>query len=329
MNNSCRKSGIKIHESNNNYSQNPFEVSNLNTHTINNNHSNTKTTAIDLNIDNYSIADICKLFNITDHILNDETMKESKKIVLKTHPDKSNLDSKYFLFYSKAYKRLYGIYEFQNKSDKKNVRVDHSNSENGKLLDNMLKNNKGLQDPVNFNKWFNTQFEKHNMNDTDDNGYGDWLKSDDGLYDTGNVSKSNMASEFEKQKKQIQSLTLYEGVGDRHSSIMGGSLLKQQNNYTSDNGMYTDLRQAYVESVIPVTEDDYNKIPKYKNVAEYKSKQVTETPMDKETAMKQLLQQNRKDDHESVATAYYYAQQSEKTTKKTNSFWSELKQLTF
>jgi hypothetical protein len=167
------------------------------------------------------------------------------------------------------------------------------------------------------------------MNDTDDNGYGDWLKSDDGLYDTGNVSKSNMASEFEKQKKQIQSLTLYEGVGDRHSSIMGGSLLKQQNNYTSDNGMYTDLRQAYVESVIPVTEDDYNKIPKYKNVAEYKSKQVTETPMDKETAMKQLLQQNRKDDHESVATAYYYAQQSEKTTKKTNSFWSELKQLTF
>jgi hypothetical protein len=296
---SCYKAGVKIHESN----------------------------VSDLDIDSYSVADIFKLFGITDRALNDEIMKESKRIVLKTHPDKSNLDSKYFLFYSKAYKRLYGIYEFQNKSEKKNVRADLSNSENGRLLDNMLKS-KGLQDPRKFNAWFNAQFEKHEMNDADDNGYGEWLKSDDGLYDTSNVSKANMAGEFDKRKKQVQALTVYEGVGERHSSIMGGSLLRQQNNYTSDSGMYSDLRQAYVESVIPVTEADFDKMPKYKNVDEYKSKQVIGTPMDKETAMNQLLRQNRKDEHESVATAYYYAQQMEKATQKTNSFWSELKQLT-
>jgi hypothetical protein len=101
--------------------------------------------------------------------------------------------------------------------------------------------------------------------------------------------------------------------------------LRQQNNYTSDT--YTDLRQAYVESVIPVTDDDFDKIPKYNSVEDYKRKQAVGTPMDKETAMKQLMQQNRKDEHESVATAYYYAQQTEKAARKTKSFWSELKQL--
>ena len=38
------------------------------------------------------------------------------------HPDKSHLDSKYFLFFSKAYKRLYSIYDFQNKSSNKSYK---------------------------------------------------------------------------------------------------------------------------------------------------------------------------------------------------------------
>jgi hypothetical protein len=39
-----------------------------------------------------------------------------------------------------------------------------------------------------------------------------------------------------------------------------------------DDGLgFTDLRQAYEESVIPVTEEDYNNMPKYKNMNEYKN----------------------------------------------------------
>ena len=48
-----------------------------------------------------------------------KTMREAKKIVLKTHPDKSRLEPKYFLFFSQAYKKIFQIYEFQNKSAKK------------------------------------------------------------------------------------------------------------------------------------------------------------------------------------------------------------------
>ena len=69
-NNSCPKSGIKIHKSENDYKKDPFQI--------------------DLDIENYSVDDLYRLFSID--VLDDNTMKESKKVVLKTHPDKSKLD---------------------------------------------------------------------------------------------------------------------------------------------------------------------------------------------------------------------------------------------
>lgn len=346
----CPKSGIKIHESSNDYRHNPFSQQNQTVQTTQTGPSTrttataiqrerererpanaTNTTTIDLNIDNYSIDDIFNLFKITERILTEDIMKQSKKIVLQMHPDKSRMDQKYFLFYSNAYKRLYSVYEFQNKSTKKAVpNTDYSNSEHSTLLNNMFTRNEALKEPKNFNKWFNDQFEKHKTGDANEDGYGDWLKSDEGIYDVGNVTKANMAQEFDKQKKQIQSLTVYNGVNDLYASTFGGSLLGQQENYTSDGGGYTDLRQAYVESVIPVTDDDYNNMPKYKNVEDYKKQRNSSNvkPLDKDAALKQLFEQNKKEEQESAAVAYYYAQQTEQANKQNQSFWAGLKQLT-
>jgi len=334
----CPKSGIKIHESNNDYKINPFSQDNPFSSNKNNQlkkSSSLKTiNTLDLDIDNYSLTDLYQLFGINESILSDEVMKESKQKVLKTHPDKSNIEPKYFLFFSKAYKRLYSIYEFQNKSSKKEIKeVDSFTTENGALLNNMFDKNKELKNPKQFNKWFNEQFDKHKLEDINENGYGEWLKSEEGIYDTSNVTKANMAQEFEKQKKQIQNLTIYHGIGDNYSSTFGGSILGEQNNYTSetDNGLgYTDLRQAYVESVIPITNDDYNKMPKFRNVEEYKNHRnnVDTRPIDKDIALKQLYQQNQKEEQESVALAFHYAKQLEKSKKNNDSFWSGLKQLT-
>ena len=66
---------------------------------------------LDLNIHNYNLEDIANLFHIPTHFTK-EDLKNAKKIVLKTHPDKTRLDKKYFLFFSKAYKILFSIYEF-------------------------------------------------------------------------------------------------------------------------------------------------------------------------------------------------------------------------
>lgn len=294
---------------------------------------------IDLNIENYSREDLFKLFGLNNISLNEDIMKECKKTVIKTHPDKSRLDEKYFIFFSKAYKKLLGIYEFQNKTNnqKKNDTNEYFDAENVEILDNFFDKQKKIKDPKNFNQWFNTQFDKHKLEDPQETGYGNWLKSDEDIVFMPNINKSNMAAEMEKRKKQVQSLTTYNGVSENTAAAFGGSsLMTYDSNFTagslfSNEGMtYTDLRQAYAESVIPITEDDYNKVKKFRSIDEYKRHRdsVDTKPIEKEEAMKQLYQQNKQKDEESAALAFYYAQQSEKANKNQQIFWSGLKQLT-
>jgi len=339
-----KHTGVRIVQGENQYSIDPFDNINpfANPDGINDfknvSYDNTSYDKMDLNIDNYSINDIYKLFGAQNKILTDDVMRESKKIVLKTHPDKSRLDPKYFLFFSKAYKRLFSIYEFQNKTTKKtedkNEFYDSSKSE---MLNKMFEKEKDLKKSGNFNKWFNEQFDKHKLEDNLENGYGDWLKSNEDIVDVGNVSQANMAAEMEKRKKQVQTLTTYNGVNDPYASTFGGSTLMEYNKnfssgslFSSDGMGYTDLRQAYVESVIPVTQDDYQKIPKFKNIEEYKMHRnnVDVTPINKTESMRQLYNQNKDLESESAALAFHYAKQSEKARQNNESFWSGLKQLT-
>jgi hypothetical protein len=334
---SCPKIGIKIRETYQNQNQSQRQQFENMTSSLRSpiDFYNTTLNELDLDLNHYSLDDLFKLFNINDTLLDENTLKGAKQIVLKMHPDKSKLDPKYFLFFSNAYKRLYGIYEFQNKSSKKTVnKEDYYDESNHKLLNNYIETNKSLKDTGNFNNWFNNQFERHRLEDPNESGYGDWLKSNDGIYSGfDNVSKSNMNSEFEKQKKQIQSMIVYNGINDYVSSSFSGTLLNENgNNFGGSSGglNYTDLKQAYVESVIPVTQEDYEKMPKYKNVNEYKRERESKVakPLDQKEAQRVLYENQQKMDKESVALAYKYAIEAEKAKEKNNSFWGELKQLT-
>jgi hypothetical protein len=60
---------------------------------------------LDMNIDNYELQDLLDLFHL-DYNFNEEDLKKTKKTVLMTHPDKSNLSKEYFLFFSAAYMNL-------------------------------------------------------------------------------------------------------------------------------------------------------------------------------------------------------------------------------
>jgi len=337
----CHKGGVKIKEAGNGYTVDPFAGVNP----FNEDKTSIKVydkigyETLDLNIDNYSREELFALFGLRSMGLTEELMKECKKIVLKTHPDKCRLDEKYFIFFSKAYKKLLGIYEFQNKTNKikKQDTNEYFEKDNVAILDQVFESKKHLKDPKNFNSWFNEQFEKHKLEDPNETGYGNWLKSDDDIIFTPNVTKANMASEIEKRKKQVQSLISYNGVNDPCASTFGGSsLMAYDSNYTSNSlfsndGMgYTDLRQAYVESVIPVTEEDYNKTKQFKSIDEYKRhrESVNTAPLSKEEAMRKLYNDNKTKDEESAALAFYYAQQSEKAKKNQDNFWSGLKQIT-
>ena len=71
---------------------------------------------LDLDINNYELHDILNLFQIPSNFTEDH-LKQCKKAVLKTHPDKSGLDKEVFLFFSKAYKILYEIHIFKNRRE--------------------------------------------------------------------------------------------------------------------------------------------------------------------------------------------------------------------
>jgi hypothetical protein len=136
-----------------------------------------------------------------------------------------------------------------------------------------------------------------------------------------------MPSVFEQQKKQVKSIVQYDGVNDNTARVFSGSVLGKATNFTSDT--YSDLRQAYRESVIPVTEEDFHNMPKYGSLEEYKMSRTSINPLDKGEAMKVLERSKHKEDTESISTAFYYAQQLEKAKEKNNSFWSNLQQLEY
>jgi hypothetical protein len=345
----CPKIGIKIHETQPSLTQPSLTQPSLTQPSLNYNKKqnidfyNTSLNQLDLDLNNYSLEDIYRLFNIYEKILDEDTLKAAKQIVHKMHPDKSKLESKYFLFFSKAYKKLYEVYQFQNKSLKKKFETeDYYDESNAHILNNMFEKNKDLKDSKNFNVWFNKQFEKNKLDDDEnENGYGEWLKSDEGIYSINeNVTKTNMNEIFEKQKKQIQSVTVYNGVTDLMSySSFGTNLMGDDINnfgnvgnggFMDGNLGYTDLKQAHIETVIPVTQEDYDNIPKYNNVNEYKANRdkIDITPISKNDAERILMKNQNSLEQQSAALAFKYAQQLEKSKEKQQSFWSEIKQLT-
>lgn len=294
---------------------------------------NTTMNSLDLDLEHYSLEDLYHLFNINAGHLDENSMRNAKQIVLKMHPDKSRLEAKYFLFFSSAYKRLFSIYEFQNKSTKKPSGQQYNNDDfydtsNKRVLDNMFDKNKDLKDSGNFNSWFNSSFEKHRLEDPTSHGYGDWLKSnDDFIAVNDNVSQGNMNEVFERKKKQMQAVTVYEGVSDMHFSTFGASAL-DGSDMGSDS--YVDLKEAYTNTLIPVSMEDYDKMQKFKNVNEYKRHRDSNTaaPLSKAEAEAALHAQQVQRDKHSAALAFKYAQEAEKVKQKQSGFWADLKQIT-
>ena len=94
---------------------------------------------------------------------------------------------------------------------------------------------------------------------------------------------------------------------------------------------YNDLKQAHIESLIPVVEDDFYNMKKYNNVNEMKSfrdsQDISFKPMNKEESLHYIKLMEKQNEEKSVKTAFYYAQQTEEILKKEEQFWSTIKNL--
>lgn len=297
---------------------------------------------LDLNIENYDLLDILKLFKLRNYDFTRDELKEAKKIVLMTHPDKSKLDKKYFLFFKEAYKILYSIYEFRYKSNEENKNKTYDEisesleviKERNDLLRNVKQKHKNAPE---FNEWFNRMFEKTNIsNKQKENGYGDWLSSNDDI-DTRTTTYSNMNQTFERKKQELKSIIVYNDYSTISYNENNTYKLEEEidapSTYSSDifsKLKYDDLKKAHTETVIPVTIEDYNNKKKYSNINELKNdRPVKYDDMPSMEQSNQYLNNIKQTELKGdIERAFKLAKQDEYYKKINNSWWSNLKQLT-
>jgi hypothetical protein len=283
---------------------------------------------IDLNIENYDLNDLLSLFKL-DFDFTADDLKHVKKSVMQTHPDKSGLDKKYFLFFTSAYKIIFSIHEFRHKSSNKQSTEYIVEKDESKEL--LLKK---MQSQPNFNKIFNELFEKYKINDEEnENGYGDWLKSEDNM-DTRTTTMSQMNATFEQKKKEVKELVPYREIEEAGSNSSHFDLTREKPTYYSSdifsNLQYEDLKKAHIESVIPVTHEDYLMRPKFKNVLEMQQHPDYKdtTPLSLSQATDYLKQRQSFQNKNDVQRAYKLAKQDEIARKANQGWMSGFKQLT-
>jgi len=295
---------------------------------------------VDLDINNYNLQDILKLFKIPVNFTEDH-LRKAKSVVLKTHPDKSGLDADYFRFYSKAYKMLYSVWEFRkkgdvNKGDKNTDYSTYGDDEKREILDQLFQSNEQFKNKSQFNKWFNDQFEKNRLHhENQEKGYEDWLRSDEDITASKNVTMETMGTEFEKRKSQARALVVRQDIQEIYgtASINASDLSSDApQSFDSDlfsNLPFQDLRQAHTETVIPVTFEDYQQKQKFNNVNEMISHRSQQNikPLSEQQALHYLKKREKNDEERSVRRAYDLAKETELAQQRNQDFWSSIQLL--
>jgi len=291
---------------------------------------------LDLNIDNYELRDLIKLFNIPLHF-QEADLKNAKKMVLKTHPDKSGLDKEYFLFFSQAFKYLLKVFQLRQSSSITNTEYDNSDldcsfkSEHTILIDGEIKN----MDQNQYIEWFNKAFDKMKVNDdNNDDGYGDWLKTDEGLVNKQANNSTEMNELINEKKNHIRSLVLHNDFTDSNNSNHFDLIRDRPENYGSsmfDKLQFEDIRKAHMESVIPVTDEDFHNRKKYTNIDELNRERTTDLKISSKqwySAHENKLNKLKTDDEDlNIQRAYKLMNQDEVIRRNYDKFWSELKQI--
>ena len=286
---------------------------------------------IDLNLDNYELQDLLNLFKL-DYNFSLEDLKQAKKMVMKTHPDKSNLPKEYFLFFCSAFKVIVSIHKFRTSGNAQQSTEYVPDNEEDEAKELMLKK---LANKPNFNKIFNELFEKHRVTDEDSaGGYGDWLKSDEDI-DTSVVTKNNMHAAFEAKKSKARgelaikaNIVEMGGEGYGQSDLVGGVPESYGSALFSNLG-YEDLRKAHVETVIPVTQEDMNARPVYANEQDLRHHRDADRgkPMTKEESNQYLNERRDREGKNDVLRAFRLAKQDEETKRANDAWMSGFKRL--
>ena len=250
---------------------------------------------MDLNLDHYTFKDLLHVFHLNEDFTAKD-LKNARKQVAASHPDKSKLDKSYFLFFHNAYMLLDQVYKFKHRtSAAMEDNISYQDIMEGLRESDKEEAAKAFTSTSTFNAKFNELFEQYYIQDTD--GYGDWLKSSEDL----DVS-------YEDRKQESRSLTV--------SKIESAS-----------TPAYSDLKRVYtVDSVIGVSESDYT--PSYKTLESMKhERSVRIQPLQQNESQRILKEEADEDERLASERAFKLMQQVEVNQKQQVSFWGQLLKL--
>lgn len=272
---------------------------------------------MDLNIDNYALQDLLNLFKL-NYDFTAEDLKQAKKIVIKTHPDKSSLDKEYFLFFVKAFKLVNSIHQFRTRSACTVYTTDQfKDEENEKLIKSIAKS-------PNFSKAFNDFFENNYVRTEDiANGYGDWLKSDEDISGANISNVTQLTETFEVKKNEMRAIIGKKDIkemGETSSYYnLGGDVPDDYGSAIFSSLPYEDLRKAHVESVVPVSKKDYEERIRFSGVNDLKkyrdSDTTIQTPISLSQSTEYLQNKQKTENKNTVMRAYELVKQDEKANK--------------
>lgn len=268
---------------------------------------------IDLNEENYDYDSLLNLFSLPENFGISE-LKQAKKKVLMLHPDKSGLNMEIFIFFYKMYQKVIKVYEYihhETNVNKMNKNID-INSHFKDYLDR-----KNI-DPINnfkeFSKEFNKMFEHVYVKENND-GYDDWMKSNNDFYDKNNIESSRKKA---IQKSSLICQTNIEEVGslDKNSIKLQGY----------------DVKESLGNPILNIDiEKTYNEKPKFKSVQEYqiylKKQDDKFEHLSSQQSQLLLNQKNQMLNNQAKNLAYQHLCHQEKTQNKYNDYVSRYLQL--
>ena len=268
---------------------------------------------IDMNEDNYDYESLLDLFSLSQNFGMKE-LKQAKKKVLMLHPDKSGLDMDIFIFFYKMYQKIIHIYEYvhhETDINKMNKQVEINNHFKD-YLDH--KNIDPIKNYKAYTKEFNKMFEHVYVKDNND-GYDDWMKSNDGFYDKNNIESS--------RKKAIENSSLIHQENIEEVGTLDKNSQKLQ---------CYDVKESLGNPILNIDiEKTFQEKPKFKSVQEYQIYLKNEDNNMQHYSSKQseslLNQKNQMLNNQAKNLAYQRLSHQEKMQKNYNNYVSRYLQL--
>jgi hypothetical protein len=252
------------------------------------------------NIEKCTLDDLYELFEIME--LNEVNLKIARKKVLLLHPDKNiGVDtSEYYEYFRNAYLKLENISQYVNINKKSNTYYEPNVEKDEVTQEGFYKycnKEKFNENPKEFQKKFNEVFE--NVYIKDETGHGEWIKSENGMYDK---------DDLEGSRKKAMQLVVKEEVK---------SYVEADNN---------DLKDVYTNTVLSIDKDKvFNETRRFKTVEEYQRhrKETAGKPLTKEESEEILRQQQHTEHKSAVTLSYELLKKTEESNKKFKEYCSK------